>query len=233
MSSLTTKPKLRTAAGKTASSKAKASPVKGPRWKNAAATPDDQYRLKRQVVIAEAAKTFGRHGAANVSLDQIAAALNVTKPALYYYIKNKQELIYECHELVMRSGDQVLQDAIASQSTGYGRITTFIKNYVALLTDELGAPAILHDLSAMSQADQKKIVLRRRKFDQQLRELVEAGILDGSIAQCDSKLAVFWFMSAVSSIPQWYRTEGSLHGEQIADAFIRFLSAGIQSRAAG
>jgi AcrR family transcriptional regulator len=189
--------------------------------------PDEQYQLKRQAVIAEAAKAFGRHGAKNVSLDEIAATLNVTKPALYHYFKNKQELIYECHELVMRIGDQVLQDALSSESTGYVRITTFIKNYLALLTDQFGAPAILHDLSAMTSSDQKKIVLRRRKFNQQLREILEDGIRDGSIAPCDPKLAVFWFMGAVSSIPQWYRTDGPLHGQQIADAFIGFLSNGI------
>lgn len=205
----------------------------GARWNNAVSGPDELYQLKKQAVIAEAAKAFGRHGANNVSLDEIAAALNVTKPALYYYFRNKQELIYECHELVMRIGDQVLQDAIASESTGYVRITTFIRNYLALLTNQLGAPAILHDLSAMTEADQKKIILRRRKFNQELRQILEDGIRDGSIAPCDPKLAVFWFMGAISSIPQWYSTDGALHGEEIADAFIGFLADGIRAGSRG
>lgn len=224
MSTLKPTPTVRNAA-----KKAPRRPVERARWKNVVSAPDEQYQLKKQAVIAEAARAFGRHGANNVSLDQIAAALNVTKPALYYYFKNKQELIYECHELMMRIGDQVLQDAIASEATGYVRITTFIKNYLALLTDQFGAPAILHDFSAMTPSDQKKIVLRRRRFNQQLRQILEDGIRDGSISPCDSKLAVFWFMGAVSSIPQWYRTDGSLHGVQIADAFIGFLSNGIQA----
>lgn len=224
MSTLKPKPKVRSAAKRPAKR-----PVEGVRWKNVVSAPDEQYQLKKQAVIAEAARAFGRHGANNVSLDQIAAALNVTKPALYYYFKNKQELIYECHELVMRIGDQVLEDAVASESTGYVRITTFIKNYLAVLTDQFGAPAILHDFSAMTPSDQNKIVLRRRRFTQQLRQILVDGIRDGSIAPCDPKLAVFWFMGAVSSIPQWYHTDGSLHGEQIADAFIGFLSNGIQA----
>lgn len=224
MSTLKPKPAVRSAAERPAKRS-----VERARWINVVSAPDEQYQLKKRAVIAEATRAFGRHGANNVSLDQIAAELNVTKPALYYYFKNKQELIYECHELVMRIGDQVLQDAIASGSTGYARITTFIKNYLAVLTDQFGAPAILHDFSAMTDSDQKKIVLRRRKFNQQLRQILEDGIQDGSIAPCDPKLAVFWFMGAVSSIPQWYRTDGSLHGEQIADAFIGFLSTGIRA----
>lgn len=203
------------------------STVKGAKWNNAVGGPDEQYQLKKQAVIAEASRAFGRHGYKNVSLDQIAATLNVTKPALYYYFKNKQELIYECHELSMALGDRVLQDAIVRETTGYQRIATFIKNYISLLTDEMGAPAILHDFMAMTVADQKKITARRRKFDLELRQVFEGGIRDGSIAPCDARLAVYWFMGAVSSIPNWFHAEGSLRGAQVADIFIGFLDHGI------
>lgn len=202
--------------------------VNGAKWNNAVSGADEQYQFKKQAVIAEASRAFGRHGYKNVSLDEIAKTLNVTKPALYYYFKNKQELVYECHELAMQLGDRVLQDAIASESTGYGRITAFIKNYISLLTNEMGAPAILQDFTGMSVADQKKITLRRRKFDQELRKVLEGGVQDGSIAPCNVKLAVFWFMGAVSSITQWLRIDGSLGSDEVADIFIDFLAHGIR-----
>ncbi len=202
--------------------------VKLKRWNDAVDSADDQYRLKKDAVIAEAARAFGRHGDKNVSLDDIATTLNVTKPALYYYFKNKQELIYECHELAMSIGDRVLREAIAAESTGYDRVTTFIKNYVSLLTNEMGAPAILHDFGSMTPADQKKITARRRQFDRELRQVLEDGVRDGSIAPCDCKLAVFWFMGAVITIPKWFHTEGGLSGAQVADIFSGFLARGIQ-----
>lgn len=203
-------------------------PVKIKRWNDAVDSPDDQYQLKKDAVIAEAARAFGRHGDKNVSLDDIAKILNVTKPALYYYFKNKQELIYECHELAMTIGDRVLREATAAESTGYDRVTAFIKNYVSLLTNEMGAPAILHDFGSMTPADQKKITARRRQFDLELRQVLEDGVRDGSIAPCDCKLAVFWFMGAISTIPKWFHAEGGLSGEQVADIFTGFLARGIQ-----
>ena len=201
---------------------------KGAKWNNAVGGADEQYQLKKQAVIAEASRAFGRHGYNNVSLDEIAKTLNVTKPALYYYFKNKQELVYECHELAMQLGDRVLQDAIASESTGYARIAAFIKNYISLLTNEMGAPAILQDFTVMSAGDQKKITLRRRKFDLQLRQVLEGGVLDGSIAPCNVKLAVFWFMGAISSLTQWMHIDGSLKGDEVADIFVGFLGYGIR-----
>lgn len=201
----------------------------GPKWNNAVGGANEQYQLKKQAVIAEASRAFGRHGYKNVSLDEIAAALNVTKPALYYYFKNKHELVYECHELAMQLGDRVLRDAIASEDTGYGRIAAFIKNYILMLTDKMGAPAILQDFSGMSAVHQKKIILRRRKFNQELREVLDGGVQDGSIAPCNAKMAVFWFMGAVSSIPHWLRSDGDLSSTEVAEMFTEFLAHGIRS----
>jgi AcrR family transcriptional regulator len=216
-----------------AKSKSKTSTIKrvetGPKWNNAVGGAIEQHQLKKQAVIAEASRAFGRHGYKNVSLDEIASALNVTKPALYYYFKNKQELVYECHELAMQLGDRVLSESIASESTGYGRIAAFIKNYISMLTDEMGAPAILQDFSGMSAVHQKKIISRRRRFDQELRQVLVGGVQDGSIAPCNEKMAVIWFMGAVSSIPHWLRSDGGLSSSEVAEIFIDFLAHGIRA----
>jgi TetR/AcrR family transcriptional regulator len=174
-----------TAAGRAASKTPRRAAPK-PKWNNAVDSRDEQYQLKKKAVILEAARAFGRRGAANVSLDEIAAALNVTKPALYYYFKNKQDLIYECHELTMQVGDEALQKAIESERTGYARIAAFIRIYVPALTGELGAPALLRSDSALTPAQVKRTRERRRQFDLRLRGLVEDGIRDGTILPCDN-----------------------------------------------
>ena len=94
---------------------------------------------------------MAKRGYDGASVADIAKAARLTPGLVHYHFKNKQELIYECHELSMRLGDQVLKDAIASEGTGYGRVTTFIKNYISLLTDEMGAPAILLTVSSATR----------------------------------------------------------------------------------
>ena len=79
----------------------------------------------------------------------------------------------------------------------------------------------------MLPEDRERIQRRRRKFDRIFRQMVSDGIADGSIRQCDPKLAVFWFMSAVSSIPRWFDPRGELSGEEIADGFVAFLRHGL------
>ena len=52
--------------------------------------------MKRDAVIRAAARAFNEQGFHNTSLDDIAAALEVTKPTIYYYVTNKEQLLFEC-----------------------------------------------------------------------------------------------------------------------------------------
>src|SRR5271168_1406261 len=63
-------------------------PVRSPRQR----TRD----VKREAVIRAAARAFSERGYHNTSIDEIAAALNVTKPTIYYYVANKEQLLLEC-----------------------------------------------------------------------------------------------------------------------------------------
>lgn len=216
------------------SSQRKASPKKkeapARRWNNLVKTQDEQYQLKRQAVIAEASRAFGHRGYQNVSLDEIASSLNVTKPALYHYIKSKQELLFECYNLALDLGVQAFEQAESTGKTGLEKLEVFISSYIDQLVSELNAPAVLDQIHSMRPEDMKKIQRRRRQFDASLRKLVEEGIADGTIAPCDPKLAVFWFMGAINGIPRWFRAEGALTGAEIAKNFVGFLINGIQTR---
>src|SRR6185312_7279816 len=55
-----------------------------------------EREVKREAVIRAAAHAFNRKGYHNTSLDDIAAALDVTKPTVYYYVSNKEQLLFEC-----------------------------------------------------------------------------------------------------------------------------------------
>lgn len=211
-----------------ASSKKKAMPAK--RWNNLVKSQDEQYQLKRQAVIAEASRAFGHRGYQNVSLDDIANSLNVTKAALYHYIKSKQELLYECHNLSMDIGDKVLDHALATQKTGLEKLENFISGYIDAFANELAAPAVLSELNAMPPEEKKWIIDRRRQFDLRLRKLVQEGIDDKTIAPCNPKLAVFWFMGAINGIPRWFSASGEFSGAQVAEAFVKFLVLGIQAQ---
>ena len=74
--------------------------------------------------------------------------------------------------------------------------------------------------------------LRRAKagIDLQFRRLIEAGIAEGSLAPCDPKMAGFMLAGALSWIGRWYREDGDLAPEQIAQQGIELLLNGVLCR---
>jgi TetR/AcrR family transcriptional regulator len=207
--------------------RAAASRTRAQAWNATIVDRGEETRRKRRAVIVEAARAFGHRGFHNVSLDEVAVALNVSKPTLYNYVKSKHELLYECYNLALDFGDEVMRDVMAQDGTGLARLSTFIKRYILMLTEQFGPAAVFYEFYSMRPSDREKIQRRRRGFDKLFRKLVSDGIADGSIAPCDPKLAVFWFMGAVSGITRWFDPKGELSGEEIADAFIAFLKSGI------
>ena len=196
-------------------------------WNAAIVDRADEARRKRLAVIAAAARAFGHRGFHNVSLDEVAVALNVSKPTLYNYVKSKHELLYECYNLALDFGDEVIREVQALDGTGLDKLTIFITRYVRMLTERLGPAAVFYEFYSMRPSDREKIQRRRRGFDRIFRQLVSEGIADGSIAPCDPKLAVFWFMGSITGITRWFDPNGELSGEEIADAFVAFIKNGL------
>lgn len=199
------------------------------RWNDAVLTRDEQYRLKRQAVIREAGRAFSKEGFHGTSLEDIAKTLNVTKAALYHYVKGKHEILYECHRLAHDLGDEAIDAARRDGKTGLEKLTLFLTSYIETLTGEFGSCVVLTDIDSLRTDDRNEIIARRDKFDRGFRAIIQEGIDDGSIRKCDPKLADLMIMGAVNWIPKWYSPEGARTGREIAEGFVALMVHGLEA----
>lgn len=198
-----------------------------PRWKNALQTNQEIQRLKREAVLREAGKAFGKKGYHNTSLDDVAKSLQVSKGTLYNYVKDKQEILFECHTIALDIGDHAFAYGNAEGTNGADALRKTMVRYIELLTKELGACAVLMEVDAMRPDDRKIAVSRRDTFEKAFVEMIERGIADGSIRQIDPKLAVFTFMGAINWLPRWFNPDGRLSGLDIANSVTDMLLSGL------
>jgi TetR/AcrR family transcriptional regulator len=183
---------------------------------------------KRLALIRAAGYAFKAKGFHHTSLDEVAAALNVTKPTLYYYAKSKQDLLYQCHDYALDLGEESLEHATLGVN-GLDKLQRSVLRYIELITNQFYAYSLLSDLSDLTEPNRKAIQKRRRHFDTIYRSFVEEGIQDGSIRPCDPKLAVFWFMGAINAIPRWFSNEGELDGSSLAKIYSEFIAQGLSA----
>lgn len=199
-------------------------------WKGATPSRDEQHRLKREAVVKAAARAFNRNGFHGTSLDQIAKELNVTKAALYYYIKNKGDILLECLRHAAAIGDAALDHGRNTGKTGREKLMLALDRYVDDMTKDVGGLALIGELKALPPKEQAAIIAARDKFDHALRDILQEGIRDGSIVPCDPKLAVFIMMGAINWLPRWFSPQGERTGSEIAAAFIALFENGLAPR---
>src|SRR3984893_8372917 len=99
-----------------------ARPRRADAWKDAGQSRDEQFAAKRSALIRKAARAFSARGFYNTSLDDIAAQLGVTKPALYYYVKSKEDILYACHVISNELGSEAMAYAENLKGSGLDRV---------------------------------------------------------------------------------------------------------------
>jgi AcrR family transcriptional regulator len=53
---------------------------------------------RRLEILKSAAAAFRRRGYHGASVEEIARALRMTKGSLYYYFRNKEAILFACHD---------------------------------------------------------------------------------------------------------------------------------------
>ncbi len=197
-----------------------------PRWKNALQTAEEVSEIKRRAVLREASRIFSRRGYHNASLEDVAKALNVSKATLYNYVRDKQDILFECHTMALNLGDRALADA-PTDLAAPALLEHFLSNYMILLFDEFGVCGVLTETDALRPEDRKSIVARRDAFETRIVALVEGGITQGVFRQLDAKLAAQNMMGAVNAISRWYTPEGRLTNVEIARETVGLFLGGL------
>ena len=182
---------------------------------------------RRIDILKSAAAAFRRRGYHGASVDEIASALEMTKGNLYYYFRNKEEILYACHEYSLDVLLALLDDVRAEASTPDHKLRRLILAFVHLLLDELQATALTIDLQALSPPLLRKIIARRDEFDRGLREIIQQGMDAGTFAPGNPKMVAFAVMGAVNWITKWYDPAGPMTSNAIGQAFADYLVGGL------
>jgi AcrR family transcriptional regulator len=187
--------------------------------------------VKREAVIRAAAHAFNLKGYHNTSLDDIAAALEVTKPTVYYYVTNKEQLLFECFVAGIEHIRAAFHEVKQLKLTGRERLNGVLRHYGAAVASEFGWCMVRAEEQDLSPAMSSHIQALKSEIDQGIRRLIREGVQDGSIHPCDPKMTAFALAGALNWIAHWYRENQSMTGAEIADAFVTIFENGLRPRA--
>ncbi|MBB4613588.1 TetR/AcrR family transcriptional regulator [Novosphingobium taihuense] len=195
-----------------------------------AAERSEEREAKRMAVLRAAVRMFNARGYHQTSLDDVAASLGISKPTIYHYLGNKEQVLVECLTIGMNQLLAASDDAREVHGRGIDRLRAFLQGYAEVNMEDFGRCNILTANEALSPDARETIRLLKRRIDGILRELVEQAIADGSVAPCDPKLAALTLASALNGPARWHRPDGPQSPKAIATTLVDFLVAGLAPR---
>jgi AcrR family transcriptional regulator len=187
-------------------------------------------RVKREAVIRAAARAFNARGYYNTSIDEIAAALNVTKPTIYYYVANKEQLLVECILTGLERVIEPFRRPAPPQATARERFNDMIRHYAQVIASEYGWCMVRAEDLGLAPESIAPIKKLKSEIDQGIRRLLEDGVRDGSIETVDAKMTAFALAGALNWIAHWYRENQSMTAAEIAEAYVRIFNFGLAPR---
>ena len=172
---------------------------------------------RRFQICMTAARTFVERGYQATSVNQVAAAVGVTKAGLYHYINSKDALLFDIMTLGMDWLDEDVVKVAAAIPETERRLRETINRH-ALLTagNEPWITALLDEMHGLPPADRRKIEERKRGYFDLVRGMIRELQSKGRVRRIDATVATYAILGMIIWIPRWFRSRKRLSAERVA-----------------
>ena len=170
---------------------------------------ESRFELQRDRVLKAAAHCFNQKGYSGTSLKDVANMLGLTDPALYYYVRNKEELVYLCYVRAADVGREAMQKAVAEGGSGLEQVRRYLRYHIEIMVGEHGPIAIMSEIPSLKPAHRDEVLELSRQHSLNFEKMLKVGMADGSIASCDVRMTGNAIMGSINWIPKWF------HGDDV------------------
>ena len=172
-----------------------------------------------QRLLAAATRLFAEQGYDRTSVQEIVEAAGVTKGALYHYFGSKDDLLHEIYGRLLRLQQERLDVLAEDQAPVEQRLRAAAADVVVTTIDNLDdAMIFFRSMHQLSPEKQKQVRAERRRYHERFRALVEEGQRSGVFnSATPADLVVDYHFGSVHHLSSWYRPDGKLTQQEVAD----------------
>jgi AcrR family transcriptional regulator len=187
---------------------------------------------RTEEVLDAARRLFYAKGYDATSVRDIADDLGLLKGSLYYYFGAKEDLLYRLIEDIHVSLFDCVERAVRECDTPHAKMLAFIDQHTVFLANNIMDIAIFfNDFRKLTGERRSSILAARRRYEQILIEIIREGQDSGSfIAERDSTVAALAILGLLNWTHQWYKEDGPLSAQMIAEEFASLITFGLVKR---
>jgi AcrR family transcriptional regulator len=167
------------------------------------------------------------------SVNDIAHALGITKAGLYHYIHGKTQLLFDIMQYGLNELSREVAQPAIKIADPEARLRFMLSMHARIVTRGHGAVTILVDEArSLTPAQNRKVTRKKREYFDLLRDTLQEMKDAGKLRDVNLTVATFSLLGMINWLSRWYRAEGSLSEQQVAEAIVDIALNGLTRPAA-
>ena len=184
----------------------------------------------RQEILRTAARLFQQRGYDATSMNDVAAALKLSKGGLYHHFQGKDEILFEIMNHAMEITEERVLAPVRSIPDPEDRLRFLIRRHmeVVLSPRDREITVMLHENHPLPPALRKRINARKKEYVHFVENLI-ADVQRARQAKSgvSPRAAAFALLGMINWIYQWYKPEGALQAHNLIPQFTDLFLGGI------
>lgn len=192
------------------------------------------FEFKKDLILKAAAESFFKKGFSKTRIDDVAAALNVTKPFIYYHFSNKLEILEEICGRTSVFAANLAEKAADEPAVGTPaeRLRAFVRNFALTVIEErMFLTIYFRESKHLPKRTQDRFRNDRRRFHAALSRLLSAGVANGDFAIADMSVTEQTVTGMITWIFNWYQADGKRSPEEIAEILEQLVLSAVSAPA--
>lgn len=185
----------------------------------------------RASIVRAAARLFEDKGYHATGMDDIAEAIGLRKPTLYYYVKSKAEIVVWIHNDVMASVLGKLEYSVAEGIDPVEGLRQVVADILEIMDTKPGYLRVFFEHHREIPEPLRTDTIRKRDRYQWLVEaLIQEGIRRGQFRKVNVRTAALALFGITNWTYQWYKPTGQLSYLEVADELLSIYLKGVEPR---
>ncbi len=186
-----------------------------------------RYLARRLEILRAAGRTFQLRGFSETGMRDIAEAAALSPANLYNYFRGKQEILFFCQDNSLERMISALEEARRLRGSAAEKLRFVIVSHLRCVLDEVGGSAAHLLPAALPPLLQKRLIAKRDRYEDGIRELIARGVRSGDFVACNPALVTRALLGALNWSARWFHPKGPLTATEIAQEFADYLIRGL------
>ncbi|MGA8942464.1 MAG: TetR/AcrR family transcriptional regulator [Thermoactinomyces sp.] len=184
---------------------------------------------RKEEILRVAGRLFSQKGYHGTTIREISEACGILSGSLYAHIRTKEDLLYEITDRGAESFLRSLYPIMERDVPAAEKLRQAVRAHMKVIEANLEiATVFFQEWKALSEKRFAKIQSKRDQYEALWTEILEQGIRQGVFRDTDKKFARLLLLAVGNWAYQWYRPDGELSAEEVADRFVDMLLEGLQ-----